>query len=419
MDKKYWYIFLTVCSCILFYFLLTNFQLVSYALSRFFSIISPILYGFAIAYLLWPLTRMWDRILKKAFPKMKKRMLRAVSLTITYLIVVFVLSAIVLIIVPQTAESVSTLVSNISSYTKNFASFIDRYATRLGGIFQNNEFFGTAISTALSGLEDLVSDAASGLVALFPNVLNILAEFTTVIGYVVFGLFLSVYMLFDKENLVARIKKTVYAFCKEERARKTVLFFRKTNETVGSFINGKILSSFAVAVCSFVLFLIFDIEFPGLLALIIGVTDIIPIFGPIIGAVPCGLILLMVEPRQLIPFIIMIVVIQQIEGNIISPKILGHVTGVSGFWVMVALTVGGGLFGVMGMILSVPLFAVLYGVFKQLVNHFLEKKHLAVDTDFYIDFPPHPAEEKAENDEQKGCKKLFFGKNKKKTEKGQ
>ena len=409
IDKKYLYIFLTVCACILFYYLVSNIVQVWSAVQWFFRMISPILYGFVITYLLTPLCNALFKLSGRVFPRMKAKGKRIVSVALTYVIVTLVLSAILLVIVPQTVESITTILSNFSEYTRSFSGFVQRISNAVDGTFPGAFSHGNPLEM----LQNVVNRYGPELLSSFPDAIS---HITAVIGYIVFGLLLSVYMLYDKEMLIARVKKLLYAVVGEEKGKQSVLFAREINETVGSFINEKLIASLALGLVSYVLFLIFGIEFPGLLAAISGVTNIIPVFGPIIGAVLCALILLIVAPRHVIGFLIIILILQQIEGNIISPRIMGRITGVSGFWVMICLVVGEGFFGIMGMILSVPLFAVIYRLLTEAVNANLTKRSLTVDTDYYRDNPPQEHHEEPQHKSAPlfRIKLPFFGKNREK-----
>lgn len=390
IDKKYLAIFLTVAACICFAFLLQNLSAIGKAIGALAKISTPIVYGFVIAYLLFPVLKFCENGFSRLARKkpLKKKTLRALSMLATYLIALIVIGIFVLIVAPQVISSVSALVSNFSEYSSSFAAWADGIIGRVQSLSNGESFWSAPLSSLLESGESIIRDAASMLVSSFPNVISFVTSFTTTIGYFVIGVVISIYMLFDKEMLVARLKKFTYAVLPKKGADTTVLFFRDIDESVGGFINSKLLDSLIVGVGSYFIFLIAGIKFPALIAVIIGVTNIIPVFGPIIGAIPSGLLLLIVEPRKVILFIILIIIIQQIDGNVLGPKLIGRATGVSGFWVMVSLTVAGGLFGIWGMVLAVPVFSLLYRLVKSAVNARLTQKEMAADTAYYMDYPP-------------------------------
>ncbi|MBQ3866768.1 MAG: AI-2E family transporter [Clostridia bacterium] len=416
-NKEYFRIFLTVACCILFYFLLTHYSKVAEIFAKVVKVFNPVLYGFVIAYLLNPIMKAFSRLILKIRKKEKEtRGIRIGSLVMTYVFAVLVISAILLIIVPQTVDSLSALATNFSVYVTNTSEWLRGVTEKLETL-PAGHYLQEGLEGVTASIKNFISGFADVMVDLVPNLISFLTGLTTTLGSLLFGMFLSIYMLFDKENLIARVKKTVYTMFRHVTADRIVLFFRDTNETVGNFINGKIMDSFIIGVLSYVIFLIARIPYAGLFAVVVGITNIIPIFGPFIGGIIDGILLLIVSPRQVILFVILIIVIQQLDGNIIGPKIIGKATGLSGLWVMIALTVGGGFFGVGGMILSVPIFTVLYRGFGKLVDSSLENSGLPSHTSYYVDYPPREEtpEEKAEKKAvfRFTFLKRFFGKKKK------
>lgn len=198
------------------------------------------------------------------------------------------------------------------------------------------------------------------------------------------GLIISVYVMADQEHFAGQAKKIVYAMFKPVRANVIVDTVRKSNEIFSGFISGKILDSAIIGVLAYIVLAIMKMPDTVLVAVIIGVTNVIPFFGPFIGAVPSFIIIVLQNPIQGLYFLIFIVVLQQIDGNIIGPKILGSSTGLSAFWVVFAILVFGGLWGFPGMLLGVPLMAVIYYVAQKTVSYFLKKRGLTTDTLAYV-----------------------------------
>ena len=183
---------------------------------------------------------------------------------------------------------------------------------------------------------------------------------------------------------------------------------RFANKTFGGFLSGKIIDSLIIGILTFAIISIFNIPYSVLISVIVGVTNIIPYFGPFLGAIPCGIILLMVDPFKCITFLIIVLILQQIDGNIIGPKILGDSTGLSSFWVIFAITLFGGFFGVFGMFVGVPLFAVIYAAIRTFINQRLEKKRLPSDTVYYMNSDFHSDENTTNaGSEIKFVKKVF------------
>ena len=208
-------------------------------------------------------------------------------------------------------------------------------------------------------LQNLISDSGNMFQTIAGHVVLYAGTFVIEIKNAVLGLILSVYFLFSKELIIAQIKKVMTAILSPVKTSSIIKNLRYVSSTFGSFLTGKILESIIIGLLTFIVLGIFNVPFYPIVSLIVGVTDIIPIFGPFIGAIPSAFIIFLANPIKAIWFVIIILVIQQIDANIIGPKILGEKTGLSSMWVIISLAIAGGLFGVAGMILGVPLFAVL------------------------------------------------------------
>ena len=224
--------------------------------------------------------------------------------------------------------------------------------------------------------------------------------FNTIIGLIV-----SVYVLMEKEKFIGQSKKIIYAIFKPERGNIIVRTVRKSNQIFGGFITGKILDSVIIGVICYVVLLIMNMPYTVLVSVIVGVTNVIPFFGPYIGAIPSFIIIALANPLQGLYFLIFIIILQQFDGNILGPKILGNSTGLSSFWVVFAILIGGGMFGVPGMILGVPTFAVIYYIVRNIVNYFLRKRSLPDKTDEYIMLVDIDTKTNAMNYKEKDAKK--------------
>ena len=224
-----------------------------------------------------------------------------------------------------------------------------------------------------------VNDLMSGLTA---GVINILTELMNII----IGLIVSAYVLFGKEKFSRQCKKLTYAVFKPSSANMILHLTIKSNDIFGGFIIGKIIDSAIIGVLCFIGLSILDMPYTMLVSVVVGVTNVIPFFGPYIGAVPSAVLILLTDPRMGIYFIIFIIALQQFDGNVLGPKILGDTTGLSAFWVVFSILIAGGLFGVPGMILGVPAFAVIYYIVGMLVDNRLKKKKLPPDTDSYDEY---------------------------------
>ncbi len=221
-------------------------------------------------------------------------------------------------------------------------------------------------------------------------------DFVIALKDFIIGFIVAIYLLISKETFIAQTRKVMYAIFPKNVGKSILRVSARINSTLSGFLSGKLVDSFIIGTICFIVMRIFSWDFAVLISVIIGVTNIIPFFGPFFGAIPSALLLLMAAPKQVIPFVIFIIILQQVDGNIIGPKILGDSTGLSPFWVMFAIFVGGGLFGFAGMLLGVPIFAVVYELFREFVEYLLKKKKLSHRTSDYNDFdinnpPPSPA----------------------------
>ena len=201
---------------------------------------------------------------------------------------------------------------------------------------------------------------------------------------VLVGLIIAAYLLFSKEKFIGQSKKIVYAILPVRQANVIVHTVRKSNEIFGGFISGKILDSAIIGVLCYIVLSIMQMPYTLLVSVIVGVTNVIPFFGPFIGGIPSAIIIALASPIQGLYFVIFVIVLQQLDGNIIGPKILGDSTGLSPFWVVFAILVGGGLFGFTGMVLGVPAFAVVYYIISNVISYILRKRKLPDDTGVYI-----------------------------------
>lgn len=362
---------------ILFYVAMVNFGALKEKASGVLSIFTPFIAGFVIAYLLTPPVKFFE---SRVYQKVKAR--KGISVLTVYLLALALVALLLNIVIPQVGESFMTLVGNMSIYTGNWNSFVTNALENetVQSILEVLHIEEDSISQLFVSYQDLLKQITDFITTKLPELLSLgVAVGSGVVSGVVTGitaLISSIYMLLGRKQLVPQVRKLIYAVLPTKKADDLLDICRRANGIFGGFINGKIIDSAIIGVLCFVLNLIFQIPYNILIAVIIGVTNVIPFFGPIIGAVPCILILLMVDPWAALRFGIMVVALQQFDGNILGPKILGGSTGLSAIWVLVAIVVGGGLFGFAGMLLGVPTFAVIYTLTRAWVNDRLKKKGL-------------------------------------------
>lgn len=387
VDRKYigWGVtaFIVIALSICFIYLVFNSSVVLGGFSKFVKIMTPIIDGMILAYLLTPILNFIEKKwLSKLFAKMKiantpknKKRMRAVSIVITLLFVILVVGIFLSIVIPQ-------LVLSIQSIIFQFPMYIDNLYTWTNGILIKNpqlediynQIF-THYSESLT--EFLQTDILPRVNTLIKTLSMSILGFVKSIWNFVIGFIISIYVLGSKEKFVRQGKEVAYALLEDSKSSKLVKAVKFMHNTFIGFLGGKIIDSVIIGIICFIATSIIGTPYSILISCIVGVTNIIPFFGPYIGAIPSAILVLMVNPKHCLYFIILILIIQQIDGNIIGPKILGDSTGLSSFWVIFAITVFGGLFGIVGMIIGVPVFAILYAGFKYYIKNKLRVKEAA------------------------------------------
>lgn len=371
-KEKKWYILdgrsmsmlLVLLLAILFYVGLTNFGAISGRIKMFLGVISPFIAGFCIAYLLNTPVCFFER---KVYQNVRFKWV--LSIVTVYLIALVVIVVLLNMVLPQVVQGVMDLAGNIDAYSRQLNRLVQNFEAQF-------HLEGEGFEEIVGYLKDLTNKLMELLTQSLPRLLEAGMAIGSGVVTSVTALIASVYMLAGKSRLVPQLKKMLYALFPKRRADRFLEVLSHANQVFVGFINGKIIDSAIIGVLCFILCLIFRIPYPMLMSVVVGVTNVIPFFGPIIGAVPCLMILVLVDPLAALRFLIMVVALQQFDGNILGPKILGDSTGLSAIWVLVSIIVGGGLFGFPGMILGVPTFAVLYDVVRQWVNKRLAAKRL-------------------------------------------
>ena len=380
--KKNITVILVVCAVsFVLLFALSSIDSVIGVISSVVSVLSPVIIGFAIAYMLNPILRLFEF---KIYKKIKNRgLLRGLSLVSTYIVAVLIIVAFLWLLIPSLITSVVELVSKYDTYIEGTSTIINNFLNKL---FENESF---AEYVNPESVQSFITNIFTVSEDLLDTVIHYVVEYGTGlftgVKNVVLGIFISIYVLISKEKLQAQIRKIGTAMLPDKRNRRIERYVFLTHRTFSGFFVGKIIDSAIILLITLVLMLIFRLEYPLLISVIVGVTNIIPIFGPIIGAIPSFFILFIVEPRQAIIFLILIILIQQLDGNVIGPKILGDSTGISSLGVIVAIVVMGAYFGVLGMLIGVPIFAVATTILKEYFETKLRKKGKSTDTaDYYL-----------------------------------
>ncbi|MBQ7016748.1 MAG: AI-2E family transporter [Firmicutes bacterium] len=379
------YIFLLIMSILLITFAMYQYPKLKNIIEGLNSILAPIYYGIAIAYLLDPLAKSYRKRLSPMLKKYRKGETVAKGLSITFSMItgVVIVVALIWLIIPSLVDSITIIVEEMPAQVESFVAWLEKHTTGDSVIMKNLSMLVTRASGAVEDWlrTDLIDTVGDVVTAITTGVIDVVMfVFNLLIGVVV-----AVYVMVDKEKFIGQSKKLVYTIFKRETGDSILDTARHGHKIFGGFLYGKILDSAIVGVITFIVLAILRTPYSLLVSVIVGVTNIIPFFGPFIGGIPCAILILLADPLQGLYFIIFIIIMQQIDGNIIGPKILGNTTGISEFWVTFALLLFGGIFGFLGMIVGVPAFAVVYYAVVQFMNKKLIKKGLPVESYLYRD----------------------------------
>ena len=371
--------FCVVAACIAFYLLLNNLNYFVGGIGKFINILSPFAGGVVIAYILDPVVKLFYHKLFK-----EKKGIRWLAILLAYLVAILLIVLLAWLVIPQIVNSIVMLFTNFPSYIQGIQDALTMIQDR----------FGVDLSQATKMLDDseamvkevysLASSAMPQIVASLGSVAsNFVSTFTSLAA--------SIYMLADKKHLLHQLRTLAHAFLPEKVAENTLRICHYANVNFTSFFIGKIIDSAIIGVITFVAMTILRLDFAVLISVFIGITNIIPVFGPFIGAIPSIFILLLVNPIQAAIFCVLILIIQQLDGNFIGPKILGSSIGISALWILFSIVVGGDLLGIVGMVVGVPVFATLYGLAQEFVHYLLDRRG--------IDSDGKPVEHEAEDTE--------------------
>ena len=358
---------------ILFFFLIYRFQGFGDAISKLTGILMPFIYGAVIAYLLKPVCNCVEDFLRRLLPEKMGTAANMLAVTISLLFGILVVYALIMMIVPQLITSVTTLYYTARNNLNDFVDWASHQE-----IIASNQKLLDFIETSYDNLQDTLDNLVR--TKLVPSMQSLLSgaalgvmSFVAFLKNIIIGVIVSVYLLASRKKFGQQGKMILYSLIKPRWADIILEEILYADKMFGGFINGKILDSAIIGVLCYIACLIFKFPSALLVSVIIGVTNVIPFFGPFIGAIPATLLILIQNPIKALWFVLFVLVLQQVDGNIIGPKILGNTTGLSSFWVLFAILLFGGLWGFVGMIIGVPLFAVIYDVIKKLVLHGLKR----------------------------------------------
>lgn len=360
-----------LCIAIAFFLFISNIGKVATALDAVKGVMSPFIYAFALSFLL---NRPEKALEDKVFYKLKGKSKKSVSVFTTFILFFIVVSVLLRLVIPQIGYSLAILAEVIPG----FVTRVYEMAMKMMKDFHFSEAFTTQMSAVLENYGAKISEflvmSIAGIYNFSKGVSNFVVKSLMVVV-------VTLYMLMDKDRLKFQVKKFLYAYCEKDSADRIVDIAHRSEKIFSDFIIGKIIDSAIIGAIAFVGMMFIYRDYAVLIALIIGVTNVIPFFGPFIGAIPSIFILLMSNPLSAVIFAVFILILQQIDGNIIGPKILGDSLGLSALWILVAIVIGNGLFGFVGMIIGVPSFAVLYNLVSENISDKLEKKNIRPDSE--------------------------------------
>lgn len=361
---------------IMFYFLLLRFSEIKGVIRWIAGILTPFVYGGVMAYLLKTPCNFFEQLLQKHLPEKQKKRAAGLAVLIVLLLAFLILYLLLSMVVPELLNSIAALTAALPGTLNDFSAWITK-------TLDGNEVIQSYINTAVNGLGDKLRVWAQQ--DLMPMLQSMMGGFAATVSSVVgvlynlfIGVIVCIYLLCSRKTFARQGKAVLYALFQEHTADKVIEELRFIDKTFVGFFGGKILDSAIVGlICyAFCLLMSFILDFPNamLVSVIVGVTNIIPYFGPFIGAVPSALLILISSPLDCVVFLIFIVILQQIDGNILGPRLLADSVGLSGFWVLFSITLFGGLFGFTGILVGVPVFAVIYDLIRRAVVKGLRRR---------------------------------------------
>lgn len=379
--------FLVIAASMLFYFLLFRTTTLGVVLSKVFSVLSPVIYGFVIAYVLNPVMILAEKGWYMACLRLDrhpgKRMKKAIRVICTFLavfVLLFLIYGVISSIVPELVHSIRNIIVNFQTYSDNITKFFD-------DLFKNQPVDETTqqmFDNAVKAVQDWFGrDMAPQMNSLANNLTSGVFNLLSFMKNFVLGLIISVYILIAKENMVARFRRVLFSILPIRTANRILYTLRFADLKFGSFLIGKLIDSMLIGVICYFACFFMRMPYSILIAVVIGVTNIIPFFGPFLGAIPCTILIFVVNPVKSLIFIIFILCLQQFDGNFLGPKILGNSVGVSSYMVILSILIGGGFFGPAGMLFGVPVCAVILSLIETSIMRSAKGKRIPVDLESY------------------------------------
>lgn len=407
-------------------FIKDHLDVVGGVLSGLLDILKPFLIGFLIAYILnFPYKFFYKTCFKKMGTKHKffLRLKKPLAIICTYLLAFAIVVALILVVVPQIVTNISVLIQNMPQYIKTGYKYLDGIYDWINSVFHTEFSLDSTVQQIYNELTKFISEisAANATKSVFDMVTKLVTSTAAGLYNTLMSIIISIYFLSSKEQLCRTVKRLAVAFIPIKYLPKIYEIIDIADTKCGRFLVGDILDSALIGLLTFIVMTIFQLPYAPLISVLVGVSNIVPFFGPYIGAIPSAFILLLVDPMSMVWFIIIILIIQQLDGNVFKPKIIGNQLGISSFWVLFSVIVGGALFGIPGFILGTPIYAVIYSVVgKKVRNNIDSKGKIAQEAlDFEVlNYAKIAAEQKAireakEQEQKEKIKRIIgFGKDK-------
>lgn len=383
--------FLVIAASIIFYYFMFHSSDIMAGLKTLTDILMPVVFGLVTAYLMTPVLNYIEKkvlipLCDKCRIKASKRrtvVIRVVGILITASLFIALIYMLFYMLISQLVPSIQNIIANFDNYRDNILDWVDR-------MLDSNPEVGSYIMRMVEQysdqLDQLLSELPANITVWIRTVTSTAANILGILWDFIIGFIISIYVMASKEKFTAQAKKMAYALFERDTANIAVRTFRFTHQTFIGFLGGKIADSIIIGLLCFIGTTLMKTPYAALVSMIIGVTNVIPFFGPYLGAIPSAILIFIVNPMQplnCVYFLLFILVLQQFDGNFLGPKILGNSTGLTSFWVIFAITFFGGLWGVFGMIVGVPIFAVIYAGIRTMINSMLAKKQLPTDTRNY------------------------------------
>lgn len=379
----YWGItlFSVIAASILLFFMFLKFDVILKFFIKIFVALEPIFLGLLFAYLLSPMVRVTDKYVTRKFVELiakkfdkkiknKTKFSRIMAIFLTYLIAFVMIVLFVKFVIPSLFDSLNMMLTNVPVYINNIYDALKdlvKNNPELENLIDqwNTDIVSAVKSIVLPSMDTIIANITVGISSILKWTVNILI-----------GLIVSIYLIYDKDSFIDGTKKVLRALLPNKIYDTVMTTLGYTDKIFGGFMVAKIIDSLIIGVLTFLIISLFKIPYALIISVIVGITNIIPYFGPFLGAIPCVALLLVIEPAKSLTFAILIFLIQQFDGNILGPKLIGNRTGVKSFWVLFSILLFGSLFGFVGMIFGVPIFAVIHSVLANLINKRLAKKEV-------------------------------------------